>query len=93
MIKCVWEAAYGFNSVGLARVKNNKNEWGYINTAGSLVIPCQWKSTEDFNGGYARVTNFSDETLIIDITGKIISKEKSTFFSSWKSIIDYHHLS
>ena len=36
---------------GLACVQDANGKWGFIDKAGKLVIPCQWKLTRSFSGG------------------------------------------
>ncbi|MGW8444033.1 WG repeat-containing protein [Paenibacillus sp. S33] len=61
-----------------AVVKNTKtNLYGYINTKGTLVIPCQYTEANFFSEGKAKVTIAdTKENAIIDRTGKIISHFK-----------------
>lgn len=41
---CQWEAVSYFKN-GLARVKRD-GKWGFIDTEGNLVVPCQWDEIE-----------------------------------------------
>ncbi|MGZ0038850.1 WG repeat-containing protein [Paenibacillus ottowii] len=61
-----------------AVVKNTKtNLYGYINTKGTLVIPCQYAEAHSFSEGKAKVTIAdTKENAIIDRTGKILSHFK-----------------
>ena len=57
-------------SNGMACVCKQEGGYGYVNEAGVLVIPCQYKSAEDFRDGYARVKT-GDAYSIIDKTGTV----------------------
>ncbi|MEK4734450.1 WG repeat-containing protein [Paenibacillus sp. FSL L8-0641] len=61
-----------------AVVKNTKtNLYGYINTKGTLVIPCQYTEANFFSEGKAKVTIAdTKENAIIDRTGKTLSHFK-----------------
>ena len=78
-----------FNSVGafhdgLAVVCRNKANkvfdytYGYIDTTGTLVIPCEWERAEDFHEGFAAVqkTNKHGDAKwgFIDTSGKLIAE-------------------
>ena len=60
------------NSEGLFAVKR-KNHWGYINTEGEEIIPCQYVAVSDFRQGKARV-DFIDGQGIIDTQGQWLVK-------------------
>jgi hypothetical protein len=57
---------------GLAAVKVNEL-WGYINTAGKLVIPAQYKKVSNFSEGRAWVTDPSGIISLLDKQGKPIN--------------------
>ena len=40
---------------GLIPVKNTDEKWGYINTKGNIIIPCQWSNADVFCEGMAKV--------------------------------------
>lgn len=56
---------------GLAAVQKDE-KWGFINTKGELVIPCEWDDASCFNDGYARVEE-NGERGFIDTTGKLVN--------------------
>jgi len=64
-----------FNN-GLAVVQNNYvygEKYGYINSNGNVVIPCQYEYASDFNEGYAIIqknTVYSKKWGVIDTQGK-----------------------
>jgi len=60
------------NKEGLFAVKR-KNHWGYINTEGEEIIPCQYVAASDFKQGKARV-DFIDGQGIIDTEGRWLVK-------------------
>ncbi|MEE4567997.1 WG repeat-containing protein [Paenibacillus polymyxa] len=68
-----------------AVVKNAKtNLYGYINTKGTLVIPCQYTEANVFSEGKAKVTIAdTKENAIIDRTGKILSHFKENVDSEY----------
>jgi hypothetical protein len=59
----------GFSD-GFAAVKYNE-KWGYLNTAGQLVIPAKYDKVTRFNEGFASV-QLGDKYFIVDKTGKEI---------------------
>lgn len=62
-------------SDGLARVfDKNTNKYGFINTFGELVIPCEFDYVEDFENGIA-LAYYYDYNLygFINTSGKILS--------------------
>lgn len=65
-----YETIYPFSN-GLAAVKGIKNEYGYIDTSGKLVIPLIYRSTEMFQGGSAKVEK-DDKTYLINANNQII---------------------
>lgn len=69
-----------------AMVVNTKTKLiGFINTKGVLAIPCVYTSGGDFSGGVAYVTN-SKEHMLIDRTGKMVSKFKTEYKSEYSFI-------
>lgn len=57
---------------GLAPVQYGDGKWGFINTEGTLVIPCKWKRVRSFVNGLARVQNAIFLWKTIDRTGRIV---------------------
>ncbi|MFM6579088.1 MAG: WG repeat-containing protein [Dolichospermum sp.] len=47
------------------------DKWGYINTIGQIVIPCQFDDAMCFSEGLAKVT-INGKDHLIDKTGKIV---------------------
>lgn len=47
--------AIGAFHEGLAAVQTADGLWGYIDTTGAVVIPCEWEEAGDFSFGVARV--------------------------------------
>lgn len=49
-------------------------QWGYLNTAGEIVIPAQYRYAISFNDGYAEVGLWEaeDTAAIIDRTGNVV---------------------
>lgn len=67
-----YDELYPF-SEGLAAVKKN-DKFGFINTQGELVIPCQYQYAGSFKGGLACVVKDEENNNIsfIDATGKML---------------------
>lgn len=67
-----YDELYPF-SEGLAAVKKN-DKFGFINTKGELVIPCQYQYAGQFKGGLACVVKDEENNNIsfIDATGKML---------------------
>ncbi len=61
-----------FFSEGLAAVRDEKNDMGYVNRKGEPVIPTQFKTTRAFSDGLAVVEKKDDTYAYIDKTGKIV---------------------
>ena len=55
------------------------NKWGFINHAGTLVIPYQFDNVRGFSEGLALAT-LSRKKLFIDVTGRIVFEAK---FEAW----------
>ena len=60
-----------FFSEGLAAVRDEKNDMGYVNRKGEPVIPAQFKTTRAFSDGLAVVKKTDGTYAYIDKTGKI----------------------
>lgn len=74
-------------SDGLAAVLNS-NGWGFVNTLGVQVIPCQYNDVEDFQGGYAKVLLTSGNSYsygIIDKSGQTVGAVDPTQYISIKN--------
>ena len=71
-----YEYVSGFTESGLARVQNTGYKYGYIDSTGREVIPCQYNAASSFSGGYAIVRewpdNFTQALKVIDTTGKTV---------------------
>lgn len=63
-------------SAGMAAVKNNEGDYGYINTKGVLVIPFQYEYAWYFypTSKLARVKFKDDSYALIDKNGKLVKK-------------------
>ena len=61
-----------FFSEGLAAVRDEKNDMGYVNREGEPVIPTQFQTTRAFSDGLAVVEKKDDTYAYIDKTGKIV---------------------
>ena len=60
---------------GLAAVQDVKtNLWGYVDTAGKLVIPCKYDSADPFIDGFSYVYNGSN-SIWIDKNGNELSSD------------------
>ena len=58
---------------GLAKIES-QNKYGYVNTTGKIVIPCQFEIASDFSEGLARISSKVKDKWVygfIDKTGKI----------------------
>lgn len=66
-----YDELYPF-SEGLAAVKKD-GKFGYINTKGELVIPCQFDKACDFSDGLAIVMDDEYNIKILDIDGSVKS--------------------
>lgn len=49
-------------------------QWGYLNTAGEIVIPAQYRYADGFHGGYANVGTWDaeDTNAVIDREGNVL---------------------
>ena len=73
----------GHYDKGLAWVKDNYNKVGFIDRAGTLVIPCQWKRVKHFREDLAAVQDDNDLWGYIDKKGKVVIPCK------WKGAGDF----
>ena len=92
-----WDEIGQFNSFGLARVKKG-SLYGYINTAGEVVVPCEWYAVSGFNddgmctvtkqetkttgSGYFATTYYYYYFGLYDCTGNVITP------AAWRSLGD-----
>ena len=74
-----WNAP-GFHE-GLAAVKGDNNKFGYIDKAGSLVIPYKWEDADFFYEGLAAVKDDEGKWGYIDKNGKLIIS-----FKEWRRV-------
>ena len=68
---------------GLARVRTEAG-YGYIDTNGNEVIPCQYKWGGYFRNGVTYVTDYENRTWLIDKTGekrKLIAEGESMLYA------------
>ena len=61
-----------FFSEGLAAVRDEKNDMGYVNRKGEPVIPTQFEEAKPFSDGLAVVKKKDGTYAYIDKTGKIV---------------------
>lgn len=80
IIKC--QAIGGFYE-DLAAIKQN-GKWGYINTHGEIVIPCQYKFALDFSEGLAAVDNEKGEAGFINKVGNLVIPHNYDFANDFK---------
>lgn len=62
-------------SDGLARVRDGKNSYGFINTKGTLVIPCMYESASSFNEGISmarKTNNDQSEVGLINTKNEVV---------------------
>src|SRR6185369_15225574 len=64
-----YESAAGFSD-GLAAVKVSHKGWGFIDKAGSLVIPPRFESATSFSEGLAGVLSHGESTGTLVIENK-----------------------
>ncbi|MBL7705323.1 MAG: WG repeat-containing protein [Taibaiella sp.] len=77
-------------SAGLAIVKNNEGDYGYINTKGALAIPFQYQYAWYFypTSRLARVKLKDNTYALIDKNGNIVKKLPGSFVKSKSSSAD-----
>ncbi len=63
----------------MAAVQDNKGRWGYIDTTGEEVIPCQYDYACPFSEGLASVTTKDGYDVIINKNGERVIDTKPTF--------------
>ncbi|USF27466.1 hypothetical protein N510_002413 [Firmicutes bacterium ASF500] len=59
----------------MAQVATNSSEYGFVNEAGVLVIPCDYRYVYDFRDGFTAARRESDSATphdIFDKTGKVV---------------------
>lgn len=62
-----------FTDDGVAVARTSLNgKYGYIDKNGSVVIDFLYKDANEFNNGYAEVTNIDDTRLLINRSGDVI---------------------
>ncbi|MGE9310097.1 WG repeat-containing protein [Niabella sp. CJ426] len=78
-----YEDAEAF-SAGLAVVRNSTRNYGYINTRGELIIPCQYKYARHFypTSQLALVQLKDDSYVMIDKKGNIVKKLSGSYSKS-----------
>ena len=91
VIPCQWEEADVFHE-GLARVRDDKGKFGFIDINGRVKIPCEWRFAGYFNEGLASVQGDNGKFGFIDKCGDIVipckSLEPSCFFEGLTQIKD-----
>jgi hypothetical protein len=81
-----WARAFHDGRAAVTKDLKHEDSWGFIDTTGAEVIPCQFKEVTDFSNGQAFVENdegYRDQygnrlsyrgKTIIDVNGKAISQ-------------------
>ena len=59
-------------SDGYAMVMDNKDNYGYIDKTGKIVIACRWKYAEKFSEGLAMVEDDNEKKGYIDKKGNLV---------------------
>ena len=80
---------------GLAKVMNYNNLWGYIDTKGKEVIPCQFSKAYDFSEGMAAVSNEENLFGYIDINGELkipYQYKNAKYFPTQNTVKDLYSL-
>lgn len=75
---------FGFTD-GMAKVAKNNNEHGFVNEAGVLVIPCDYRIAYDFRDGFTAARREYDSASphdILDKTGKVVGTTNGVRFAS-----------
>ena len=65
---------YVHKDPGLACIQNSSGQYGYIDKAGNVTIPCQWGKAENFKYGLALITNLDKTMSFIDNSGNVVWK-------------------
>lgn len=52
--------------------KDSQRKYGFVNTAGELVVPCQYSRVYDYSEGLAQVMDADGHYGFIDKTGKVV---------------------
>ena len=73
----IWADTQEFSD-SYAAVKNDSGLWGYINTLGEVVIPCQYENVSSFKNGFA--------SILEDDTVYIINKNNQKVYADGKPI-------
>ena len=55
---------------GMAKVEKNSNEYGFVNEAGVLVIPCDYRDADDFRDGFTAAIRERGSAVPYDILDK-----------------------
>lgn len=61
-------------SEGLSAVKDPNGRWGFIDSKGNIVCPCQWEAVGDFNEGLSWVADDDYKCGLINTKGQIVVK-------------------
>ncbi len=70
---------------GMAQVATNSSEYGFVNEAGVLVIPCDYRRVYDFRDGFTAASRESGSTAsydILDKTGKVVGTTNGVSLNS-----------
>lgn len=55
---------------GLASVSQDVFAWGFINTKGEEIVPCDYYKVEDFSNGFAKVCKFNNGYGFVNTKGE-----------------------
>ncbi len=56
--------------------ETSEGSWGFMDESGTLVIPTQFRVTQDFRGGLVRVEEENGKMAYIDLDGNYVWREK-----------------
>ena len=74
-------------SAGMAAVEDKSGKWGFMNTAGKVIIPCQFKWVFSFypTSGFAEVELTDESVVLIDKTGNVIKRFGESIYKRERS--------
>ena len=75
--------AYDFDENGLARVLNAENQWGVINSSGTLVIPYQFRNLGEFAANGLATFTDGPNYGFIDKKGRIVIEPRFSYAESF----------
>lgn len=77
-------------SEGIAQFKDDHGYWGYVDTAGQILIPPQFAQARPFSDGMALVADTSGQCLYINSQGEIAFRTDFNV-KQWRGIGDFHN--